>query len=340
MGVSLLRKRGWSEGTFAVSKKQKTASMDTKIVGNKIAKARKEADMSQADLAQRLFISPQAVGKWERGESVPDIITMTRLAEILGVDLNYFSEKFASTASEATVKTGADSRGDLEVATQATSEISPSGERSLLTDLSASDLRQSDLAGVAAHKMKFHGSALRGSSFAGADLTGSSFSGSDIRETDLSGADLTDCSFTACDLSDAKFSKTILVRTEFTASGLTRAKFTDARLIDVKLSKTDLRTTVFENCVFEGVDFEHSDMRGLCLDGQAFTGVRFDKTMMSEVTFKGATLKNVSFRSSFALTNRYYRAIKTICFDEAMMDKLTYAALKGLGAELSKVTLV
>jgi len=38
------------------------------------------------------------------------------------------------------------------------------------------------------------------------------------------------------------------------------------------------------------------------------------------------------------LTNKYYKAIKTTCFEGAMMDKLTYASLKGLGADLLKVT--
>jgi transcriptional regulator with XRE-family HTH domain len=65
--------------------------METKIIGNKIAEARKQLNMSQAQLAERLFISPQAVGKWERGESMPDITTFGRMAKILGVDLNYFS---------------------------------------------------------------------------------------------------------------------------------------------------------------------------------------------------------------------------------------------------------
>jgi transcriptional regulator with XRE-family HTH domain len=43
--------------------------LSTKMIGNKIAEARKKVNISQAQLAQRLFISPQAVGKWERGES-------------------------------------------------------------------------------------------------------------------------------------------------------------------------------------------------------------------------------------------------------------------------------
>ena len=63
--------------------------METKMIGSKIAEARKKINISQAKLAQRLFISSQAVGKWERGESMPDIITLNRLAEILGVDLFY-----------------------------------------------------------------------------------------------------------------------------------------------------------------------------------------------------------------------------------------------------------
>ena len=68
--------------------------VNTKMIGNKIAEARKKINISQAQLAERLFISSQAVGKWERGESMPDIITFNRLAEILGVDLNLFFRKF------------------------------------------------------------------------------------------------------------------------------------------------------------------------------------------------------------------------------------------------------
>lgn len=71
----------------------------TKKIGNKIAEARKKVNISQAQLADRLFISPQAVGKWERGESMPDIITFNRIAEMLGVDLNYFSDNFQSATA-------------------------------------------------------------------------------------------------------------------------------------------------------------------------------------------------------------------------------------------------
>lgn len=231
-----------------------------------------------------------------------------------------------------------ESIGDIEETILEVANLSRSLERQVLTNFSASNLPKSDFAGVIAHKGNFTSSALHGSDFAGADLTGSTFKSSDIREANFNGANLTDCNLSVNDLSNASFNKSILVRTNFNISGMEGAKFTGVKLTDVTLNKIDLKKTIFEGCIFDGVDFKYCDLSGLCLDGQTFIGVKFDKSAINEVSFKGATLKNVSFQAFFSLTNKYYRSIKTICFDEAVMDKLTYAALKGMGAELSKVT--
>lgn len=240
------------------------------------------------------------------------------------------------TAFEMTIG----SIGDIEQTLQEVANLSRSLERQVLTNFNASDLTKSDFAGVTAHKGEFKASALRGSDFSGADLTGSSFLASDVREANFNKANLTDCSFTVLDLEGSTFHQSVLVRTKFDKSSLTGVKFSDVKMIDVKLIMSDLRKTVFDNCSFEGVDFEYSDLRGLCLDGLTFIGVKFDKSSLNEVTFKGATLRNVSFRPAFSVTNKNYRAIKTINFDGAMMDKLTFAALKGMGAELSKVSVI
>ena len=233
-----------------------------------------------------------------------------------------------------------DSIGDIEQTVQEVANLSRSLERQVLTNFSASNLPKSDFAGVSAHQGKFDATALAGSNFSGADLTGSSFKASDVAESNFDGANLTDCTFYTSDLTDASFNKTILVRTEISTSELTGAKFINDKLVDTKLSMLDLRKTVFENCTFNSVDFKYCDLRGLSLDGMTFIGVKFDKSSLNEVTFKGATLRNVSFHPAFALTNKNYLAFKTIRFDGAIMDKLTYAALKGLGADVSKVTVI
>jgi uncharacterized protein YjbI with pentapeptide repeats len=236
-----------------------------------------------------------------------------------------------------------DSIGDIEQTVQEIAKLSRSLERQTLINFSGSNLAESDFAGVTVHKGIYEGSALRGSNFAGADLTGSSFKGSDVRDASFDGTNLTDCTFSASDLRGTSFNKSILLRTEFSASDLSGAKFSEAKLVEAKLSKTDLKATIFEDCTFNGVDFRYTDLRGLCLDRQTFIGVRFDNAALTDVSLQGAILRNVSFIAPFTWTSwskKYYRAIKTIRFGGATMDKLTYAALKGMEADLSNVTVL
>ncbi|MGX4585843.1 pentapeptide repeat-containing protein [Paenibacillus chitinolyticus] len=242
---------------------------------------------------------------------------------------------------ETAFKMTVESIGDIEETILEVANLSRSLERQVQINLSAINLQESDFAGVTLHKGKFKVSEMQGADFAGADLTGSSFAASNAREANFDGANLTDCTFSTLDLTNASFHKTTLVRTHFSTSGLDGATFKDVKLTDVTLTKTDLRKTIFENCIFNGVDFKLCDLRGKSFDGQTFIGVKFDKSALNDVSFRGATLKNVSFRLPFSVTNKSYLAFKTVCFDGATMDKLTYAALKGLWvADLSKVTVI
>ena len=57
-------------------------------VGSGIARLRRERGLTQAELAERINYSDKAVSKWERGESLPDVLTLMNLAQILETDLN------------------------------------------------------------------------------------------------------------------------------------------------------------------------------------------------------------------------------------------------------------
>ena len=50
-------------------------------IGANIALQRKRAGLTQAGLAEKLNYSDKAVSKWERGESMPDVLTLMQLAE-------------------------------------------------------------------------------------------------------------------------------------------------------------------------------------------------------------------------------------------------------------------
>ena len=57
-------------------------------VGSSIARLRRERGLTQAELAERINYSDKAVSKWERAESLPDVLTLISLAEQLGTDMN------------------------------------------------------------------------------------------------------------------------------------------------------------------------------------------------------------------------------------------------------------
>lgn len=57
-------------------------------IGANIAAYRKRLGWTQAGMAERLNYSDKAVSKWERGESVPDVLTLDALAREFGVTVN------------------------------------------------------------------------------------------------------------------------------------------------------------------------------------------------------------------------------------------------------------
>lgn len=57
--------------------------MDTLKIGQYIQRLRKSAGLTQAELAEKLGVSFQAVSKWENGDSLPDIGILLDLCDIL-----------------------------------------------------------------------------------------------------------------------------------------------------------------------------------------------------------------------------------------------------------------
>ena len=57
-------------------------------IGANIAAYRKRSGLTQVGLAEKLNYSDKAISKWERGESVPDVLTLAQLAELFGITVN------------------------------------------------------------------------------------------------------------------------------------------------------------------------------------------------------------------------------------------------------------
>jgi transcriptional regulator with XRE-family HTH domain len=58
-------------------------------IGIKIRELRKKKGLSQEELATKLNVSNQAISKWERAESTPDITVLKTIADLFGVSVDY-----------------------------------------------------------------------------------------------------------------------------------------------------------------------------------------------------------------------------------------------------------
>ncbi len=62
--------------------------MDSDKIGNLIQRRRKEMNLTQKNLADRLFLSDKTISKWERGIGLPDVTILPLLANQLGITLD------------------------------------------------------------------------------------------------------------------------------------------------------------------------------------------------------------------------------------------------------------
>ena len=61
----------------------------TNTFGSRLVELRKRQGLTQEALAKKLNVSPQAVSKWEKDVSYPDVTILTELAKILGTSVDF-----------------------------------------------------------------------------------------------------------------------------------------------------------------------------------------------------------------------------------------------------------
>ena len=61
--------------------------MDYNKIGTFITNERKEKNLTQAKLAEKLFVSEKTISKWENGTSDPSTSNLIALAKLYGVSV-------------------------------------------------------------------------------------------------------------------------------------------------------------------------------------------------------------------------------------------------------------
>lgn len=72
-----------------------------KTFGAMIAQLRKDNNMTQAELSEKMGVTDKAVSKWERDLSFPDVSSIPKLAEIFGVSVDTLMQVKSSTNVKA-----------------------------------------------------------------------------------------------------------------------------------------------------------------------------------------------------------------------------------------------
>ncbi|HBC91504.1 MAG TPA: transcriptional regulator [Pelotomaculum sp.] len=291
------------------------------MIGNKISEARKEKNLSQAQLAQRLSVSSQAVGKWERGESMPDIITFNRLAEILGVDLNYFSESFQSASSEK-------SSSNSPVAPSA--ELpSAKQEKRLGWDMSCGNWVDADFSGLKNLQEKFSSSNMQRCLFIGAEMSGLLLKSNNVDSCDFSNSDISNSRIQSSNLVNSLFRGCSLKEVEFSSSHIKGCDFSGADFTGAVIKSSALLKNTMTGAVWNRTAFYTTQFADIVFDG-TWKGCSFENCEFSRVTFQNATLIDTFFKN---------KNLKRIRFIDCQADKMTCAFLKNGKADLTGITL-
>jgi uncharacterized protein YjbI with pentapeptide repeats len=326
--------------------------LNSKSIGNKIAEARKKINISQAQLAEHLFISAQAVGKWERGESMPDIITLNRLAKILGVDLNFFSENFQSVATETL--------SDGPLVKQSAELPSVKQKNKLRWNMSRGNWVDADFSGLKNLHEKFSSSNMQRCKFIGSELSGlllkgnnvdsCDFSGSDISSSRIQGSNLAHNLFKECSLKETEFSRSNIDGCDFSGADFTGSEFSESYMYGCDLTGADFTGVLVKAGGFSGVINKSGDFEKNSIADAVWNRTSFIDSQLADLVFAGTledcyfencAFKRITFRNS-TLVNTFFKnkSLKGIRFIDCYADRMTYEFLKNGKADMRGITLL
>lgn len=63
------------------------------VVAANISDLRRKHNMTQLDLAEKLNYTDKAISKWERGESIPDVLVLKNIADLFEVTVDYLLQE-------------------------------------------------------------------------------------------------------------------------------------------------------------------------------------------------------------------------------------------------------
>jgi uncharacterized protein YjbI with pentapeptide repeats len=254
---------------------------------------------------------------------MPDITTLNRLAEILSVDLNYFSESFQSVETEVT---------NIESLANQSSDIPIIGQKKKPNwDMSALNLVDSDFSGLNNLHEKFSSSNMQRCLFIGSNMSGLLLSNNNIDGCDFTDSDISNSRIHSSNLCNNIFKNCSLKETEVSESNINACDFSDADFTQATFNSCNFMKNTLANAKWNSTSFIEMQLQDIVFEG-TLDGCFFENCAFYGVKFQNATLINTFFKNN--------KKFKRVQFIDCKVDKITYAFLKSNQANLTGITLL
>jgi len=93
------------------------------IIAKNIIDLRKSMHLTQAELAEKLNYSDKAISKWERAESIPDVVILKQIADIFKVTVDYLLEAEHTEHTNKEIETSAQDKKNRLIVTLLASSL-------------------------------------------------------------------------------------------------------------------------------------------------------------------------------------------------------------------------
>lgn len=285
-------------------------------IGAKIARARKLKNLTQTELAAQMSVTPQAVGKWERGESMPDFITFGKLASVLGVDLNYFGEGFPAVQPDT-------ANGPVPAGTAHAKADGKSG-----WDMSGGVWKDADFSGLTGLGNRFSFSNILNCKFINSNLSTLTLNGNNLKNNDFSGSDFSGSRINASNIENCRFVGCNFANAEIKTSSFTKSNLDGADFTGVLFKASSFSKSTVAGARWLRTTFQHTSVPDMVFEGE-MTDCAFEKiTCTVRTVFRNVTFRNCFFK---------HCSLKKARFENCRADNISLAFLKNSQADISGI---
>lgn len=254
--------------------------VNAKIISERIATARKDSGITQSDLARKINMSPQNVSKWERGESLPDAVTLKAIADTLNKEITYFYGENGDEQGSFVINTPANKSDDKKP--RAT--LNNCADKWKNLDLSHSKMDCYDF---------------KYARFENCDFSSADFNKNKLPYTEFIRCNLNQANVAECDIFRADFKNCDMIETVFDNAELDQSDFADCTLKNMNFKNmpfnSSCRACLIENVTFENVDFKSAIFKKTIFENCVFTNCTFVECDFRHTTFKSCTTDKISY---------------------------------------------